>query len=120
MKFCGVGVPCVCKGSFPRHHLRGSNTAGFHLIFMNSSILLIPPKQLAVSAPSSYKTPRGFSRFVFRISMPPVVRIQLVDKMATVEWRLAYGTSEKLQLGALVGAFAEARQGIVDAAVDLT
>ena len=38
--------------------------------------------------------------------MPPQVRIQLVSKMADIEHRLAYGTSDRLQLGALCGAFA--------------
>ncbi|KAK9828941.1 hypothetical protein WJX72_002938 [[Myrmecia] bisecta] len=54
--------------------------------------------------------------WVFRMSMPPQVRIELVEKLADVEYRLAYGTSEKLQLGALVGAFAVAREQIVKAA----
>ena len=48
-------------------------------------------------------------RFVFRIGMPPAVRIELVSKMAAIEHRLAYGTSDKLQLGALCGAFAGRR-----------
>lgn len=55
--------------------------------------------------------------FVFRISMPPAVRIKLVTKMAETEHRLAYGTSDKLQLGGICGAFAEARDGIVKSAV---
>jgi replication factor C subunit 3/5 len=54
--------------------------------------------------------------FVFSISMPAAVRIELVSKLAAVEHRLASGTSEKLQLGAVVGAFAEAKEGIVNAA----
>ncbi|KAL4444574.1 hypothetical protein ABPG77_002391 [Micractinium sp. CCAP 211/92] len=54
--------------------------------------------------------------FVFRISMPAAVRIELISKMAAIEHRLAYGTSDKLQLGALCGAFAEAKEGIVKAA----
>ena len=41
--------------------------------------------------------------------MPPAVRIELVSKMAAIEHRLAYGTSDKLQLGALCGAFAGRR-----------
>jgi replication factor C subunit 3/5 len=45
-------------------------------------------------------------RFVFRIGMPPRVRIELVSKMADIEHRLAYGTNDRLQLGALCGAFA--------------
>jgi len=49
--------------------------------------------------------------------MPAPVRIQLVDALSDVEHRLAFGTSERLQLGSLVGAFSVARQSIVDAAV---
>ena len=55
-------------------------------------------------------------RWVFRISMPNKVRIDLIDKLADAEYRLAFGTSEKLQLGAVVAAFVEAREGIVAAA----
>lgn len=54
--------------------------------------------------------------FVFQIAMPPSVRIELISKLAVIEHRLASGTSEKLQLGAVCGAFAEAKEGIVAAA----
>lgn len=55
--------------------------------------------------------------FVFRISMPPKVRIELVSRLAATEHRLASGTNEALQLGGICGAFADAREGIVKAAV---
>lgn len=51
-----------------------------------------------------------------RIHMPTGVRIDLLECMADVEHRLAFGTSERLQLGALVGGFTVAREGIVAAA----
>ena len=51
--------------------------------------------------------------FIFRISMPARVRIELVTRLAETEHRLAYGTSDKLQLGAVCGAFADAKEGIV-------
>ena len=51
-----------------------------------------------------------------RVGMPGAVRIGLVEAMADVEHRLAVGTSERLQLGALVGAFVTARAGIAAAA----
>ncbi|GAB4817521.1 hypothetical protein N2152v2_004567 [Parachlorella kessleri] len=54
--------------------------------------------------------------YVFRIDMPPRVRIALVGSMAAIEHRLAFGTSERLQLGAMCGAFAEAKEGVVAAA----
>lgn len=55
-------------------------------------------------------------RWVFRIGMPPQVRIALVEAMADIEHRLAFGTSERLQLGSLVAAFATAREALVGAA----
>lgn len=57
-----------------------------------------------------------WARWVFRIAMPNPVRIDLIDKLADAEYRLAFGTSEKLQLGAVVAAFCQAREGIVAAA----
>lgn len=44
--------------------------------------------------------------------MPAAVRIELISKMAAIEHRLAYGTSDKLQLGALCGAFAGESPGM--------
>jgi hypothetical protein len=58
----------------------------------------------------------GVCRWVFRVGLPPNVLVELVDKLADVEYRLAYGTSEKLQLGSLVAAFMDAREGVVAAA----
>jgi replication factor C subunit 3/5 len=48
--------------------------------------------------------------------MPNLVRVELIDKMADIENSLAYGTSEKLQLGALLACFLRAREGIVASA----
>ena len=42
-------------------------------------------------------------RWLFTISMPEAVRIACVEALADVENRLAFGTSERLQLGALLG-----------------
>ena len=52
-------------------------------------------------------------RWVFQIEMPGKIRVELIDRMADVEFRLAYGTSEKLQLGALVGAFSQAAEALI-------
>ena len=68
---------------------------------------------LAKPRPPPLSPPRSY---IFQISMPPAVRIELVSKCAAIEHRLAHGTSERLQLGALCGAFAEAKEGIVAAA----
>jgi replication factor C subunit 3/5 len=54
--------------------------------------------------------------FVFSIDMPPAVRIQLIDALADIEYRLAFGPNEKLQLGALLSAFTHARTTLVAAA----
>jgi replication factor C subunit 3/5 len=48
--------------------------------------------------------------------MPRDVRIELISHMANLEHNLASGTSERLQLGALCGAFAHAKEAIVAAA----
>ncbi|OXA40414.1 replication factor C subunit 5 [Folsomia candida] len=47
-----------------------------------------------------------------KIDFPPTVRIFLLKEMAEIEYRLSIGTSEKLQLGALVGLFYEARNKV--------
>lgn len=54
--------------------------------------------------------------WVMRINMPTPVRIELIDAMADIEHRLAAGTSERLQLGSLVGVCTVAKEGIVAAA----
>lgn len=42
-------------------------------------------------------------------SMHPDVLTLLYDKCADIEYRLAFGTSEKIQAAALVGAFQQAK-----------
>lgn len=55
---------------------------------------------------------------MFRIeSLPAATRIDLIEALADTEHRLAYGTNEQLQLGALVGAFANAKAAVEAAAV---
>ena len=53
---------------------------------------------------------------MFRMAIPNLTRVDLVEGLADIEHRLAYGTSEKLQLGALVATFCKARPAIVAAA----
>jgi len=48
-------------------------------------------------------------QYVHRIDFPMDVRIHLLDKMAETEHRLTSGTSEKMQLSALIAAFQVAR-----------
>ena len=59
----------------------------------------------------------GLLPLIQRLAMPAPVRGGLIIALADVEAALAAGANERLQLGALVGAFAVAREGIVAAAV---
>ena len=52
---------------------------------------------------------RELSVLVTSTELPDQVVAHLLDKLSTVEFRLSHGTSEKIQLGALVGAFTVAR-----------
>ena len=54
--------------------------------------------------------------WVFRVDMPQATRTALVNSMADCEHRLAFATSERLQLGSLIGAFCLAREDISAAA----
>ena len=49
---------------------------------------------------------------VSRLELPDPVVSHLLDRLSSIEHRLSHGTSEKLQLGALVGAFIVARHMI--------
>ncbi|XP_017695180.1 PREDICTED: replication factor C subunit 5 [Lepidothrix coronata] len=51
--------------------------------------------------------------FVHRVDFPPSIRIQLLIKMADIEYRLAAGTSEKIQLSSLIAAFQVTRDLVV-------
>ncbi|XP_038647027.1 replication factor C subunit 5 isoform X1 [Scyliorhinus canicula] len=51
--------------------------------------------------------------FVHRVDLPPSVRIHLLIKMADIEYRLASGTSEKIQMSSLIAAFQVARDMVV-------
>ena len=59
---------------------------------------------------------RELHPWVFRINIPSETRMELVESMADIEYRLAHGTNERLQMGALVGAFTKTRAAIVAAA----
>jgi replication factor C subunit 3/5 len=47
--------------------------------------------------------------FVEKVKLPKDVKCLLLDKLSDVEYRLAFGTSEKLQAASLVAAFEMAR-----------
>ena len=50
------------------------------------------------------------------MTLPPGVKVTLLEALADTEYRLASGTSERLQLGGLVGSFVQAREVVVAAA----
>merc|ERR1712238_356198 len=49
------------------------------------------------------------TREVISMDFPPGVLAVLLDGMSNVEYRLAFGTDEKLQAASLVGVFTQAR-----------
>ncbi|KAM7514827.1 hypothetical protein LguiA_004410 [Lonicera macranthoides] len=59
---------------------------------------------------------REVTMFVFKIKMPSDVRVQLINDLADIEYRLSFGCNDKLQLGSLISTFARARSALVAAA----
>lgn len=54
--------------------------------------------------------------YVHRIDLPVHIKIHLLEKMAETEYRLASGTSEKIQLSSMISAFQVARDLVVQEA----
>lgn len=86
--------------------------------------LLNEPFSESCSRISNIKTKKGLAlvdivrevtMFVFKIKMPADVRVQLINEMSNIEYRLSFGCNDKLQLGSLVSAFTRARSAIVAA-----
>ncbi|GMH00711.1 hypothetical protein Nepgr_002550 [Nepenthes gracilis] len=74
---------------------------------------------------SEMKTRKGFALvdiirevtlFVFKIKMPSDVRVQLINDLSDLEYRLSFGCNDKLQLGSLIASFTRARSALVAAA----
>lgn len=59
---------------------------------------------------------REVTMFVFKIMMSSDVRVQLINDMADIEYRLSFGCNDKLQLGSLIASFTLARSALVAAA----
>ncbi|EOA35291.1 hypothetical protein CARUB_v10020461mg [Capsella rubella] len=59
---------------------------------------------------------REVTMFVFKIKMPSDVRVQLINDLADIEYRLSFGCNDKLQLGAIISTFTHARSVLVGAA----
>ena len=51
----------------------------------------------------------NLSLLVTSTELPDLVMGHLLDKLSTIEFHLSHGGSEKMQIGALVGAFTVAR-----------
>ncbi|KAF8008768.1 hypothetical protein BT93_K2429 [Corymbia citriodora subsp. variegata] len=58
---------------------------------------------------------REVTMFVFKIKMPSDVRVQLINDLADIEYRLSFGCNDKLQLGSLIASFTHARAALVAA-----
>ncbi|CAL5384885.1 unnamed protein product [Camellia sinensis] len=56
---------------------------------------------------------REVTMFVFKIKMPPDVRVQLINDLADIEYRLSFGCNDKLQLGSLIATFSRARSALL-------
>lgn len=87
--------------------------------------LLNEPFTISCKRISEIKTRKGLAlvdivrevtMFVFKIKMPATVRVQLINEMADIEYRLTFGCNDKLQLGSLISAFTRARSALVAAA----
>ena len=52
------------------------------------------------------------SRFLAAIPLPPEVRATVLERFADVEYRLAFGTNEKIQASALVSIFSTLKEGM--------
>lgn len=59
---------------------------------------------------------REVTMFVFKIKMPSDARVQLINDLADIEYRLSFGCNDKLQLGSLIASFTKARVSLVAAA----
>jgi len=47
---------------------------------------------------------------IVRVNMPPSILAYVLDELSNIEYRLAFGTSDRLQLGALVAVFQIAKE----------
>jgi replication factor C subunit 3/5 len=49
------------------------------------------------------------SRVSFSLRLPPAVHVLIADRLADIEYRLAFGTNDKIQGASLIAVFAAAR-----------
>jgi replication factor C subunit 3/5 len=57
---------------------------------------------------------RDVHAYVLKLKISEEVQMFLLEKMADIEYALSVGTSEKLQLSALIGAFQIAKETIAN------
>ena len=79
-----------------------------HYLKVRFNLQRSAPSNTANEFPKTRESQYFFS-FFLAVDFPPNVRIVLLEKMADVEYRLAAGSSERLQLGSLLAAFNTAR-----------
>jgi replication factor C subunit 3/5 len=53
------------------------------------------------------------SERIILVDLPDPVMAHIIDKLSTVEFRLSHGVTERVQIGALVGAFTVARNMMI-------
>lgn len=114
------------ESEYPRSHRNGDASTDARTLIVDS--VPHPLSFLRRSSPSStadlsaMSTLKGLaladiltelSRTVSTMTLKSEVRALLLERFADIEYRLAFGTSEKLQAAALVGAFAAAREMLV-------
>lgn len=56
---------------------------------------------------------RELHPYLFAMEIPAQVRVDLVVALCNIEHNLSVGVNQRVQLAAVVGAFAQARAGIV-------
>ena len=54
---------------------------------------------------------------VHRIDFPSKVKVGIVEKLAEIEYRLSFGSSEKLQTTAMIACFNSAKDPVIEMAV---
>lgn len=80
------------------------------MIFLPCSARFADIQQLLVSGYALGDLVTEIARYMTTTAIDPDVRGHLIEKLSDIEYRLSFGTSEKLQGSALVGAFAQARE----------
>jgi hypothetical protein len=98
---------CVCGGEgggVSQYHF-----SPLHILYLSADIQTMLTSGYALS---DIVTEVG--RTVAVLGIDPDIKGMLFEKLSDIEYRLSFGTSEKLQGSALVGAFYMARDALQD------